>query len=346
MKNKLRTFFITALALGIPAFLSAAPGGDAKPDSAATPAPDRCGMGARGDWQGPMQHGRGGMSDMQGWRGMRQGMGMPYMGMKGMKNGYWEGADCPVPDAFKTRMEDLRTQIGTLRQQWIDAVAARGDKSIEDLKAGFNTEHADQIAKLMQDGQRLREDLEAVRDGLDLPFIPGAGRKWTGAPQEHAMWAGRPFGYFGMGADEDMAPGKLRGTIDAEMATALNDMKGQITPEALEQLRKDEFSKHREDLATAMKQFRGKGMMSPPAPGMTPELARMRKAMCDLDKLSVRDRREFRQGIRKAMQIEDPVKREAAMDKLVSNLLEEVKSDGPDDSTDAQDESGEAQDGR
>ncbi|MFA5257896.1 MAG: hypothetical protein WC360_07090 [Opitutales bacterium] len=316
MKNTVRTFLIAAFAFGIPAFLFAAPRGDANPDQApvpgtpsmvdqgAMPGPGICPQGMKGAGQHSMKPGKGNDGAMGGMRGMQ---------MRGMRPGEGRGEGCIIPDAFKTRMNDLRAQTDAISQQWAEAVAARGTKSIEDLKAEFVKTNADALAKLKADNQRLNEDLKAIREGLDLPR---AGR----------MWAGNHPGRPEMGMEDGMAPDALRDTINTEIAAALNAQKGQITPATLEQIRKDVFAKHSEEFSKAMRQFRGNAMMPPP-PQMTPELARMREAMCDLRKLSIRDRRQFRAGIRQAMQIEDPTAREAAIDKLVSELHENTESD-------------------
>jgi|GEM_PF-3920884 len=339
MKQTFRTILAGAAVLVIPAFAFAAPQDETPnaqagaktnyvmPDLSVPQCPLPMGMRGMGQGMGPgnqdcpMMPGMGPMNGL----GMGQGQGLGMGRMNGRGMGPMNGSGMQrfgkgpcIPEPFLSRMEAQHVEGMALRQAWVEAVAARGDKPVEEVKAAFLKANAAKIAKLEAEAQHLREDMEAIRKGLDLPFKKGMGRM-NADP---------------MGADpeDDFAPQELRTQIATEMAQKLNKVKGVITPEILEQIRKDVFAKHSEEFGDAfrygiMQKFGRMDGMMPPPPHMMPELARMRKAMGDTRNVSVRDRKEFRKCIRNAMRIENAAEREAAIDALLSELHDKAGSD-------------------
>lgn len=323
MKNIVRNILIGAVTISLSASgVYAQQNGECMAgQNDAMPPPPMCDMqgphgqqAGFGQGQGPMMQCGPQMNhspNMQGQRPMMQGpKGGPNMRGPHM------------PEVFEERMEQLRLESAKIRNAWVQAVAERGNKSIEDTKKDFEKANAAQIEKLKADSLRLKEDMDAIREGLNMPFVPGANRMSMNMEN--------------CGPDADIegefAPEDLRIKIATEMAAELNSIKGDITPEALEAIRKKVFADNSEALRCAA---RDAGMMRygahlPPPPQMMPELARMRTAMDDARKLSFSDRRDIRSAIRDAMKIEDREEREAAIEVILNDLHDKAgQADAP-----------------
>ncbi len=218
-----------------------------------------------------------------------------------------------LPEPFDQRVQQIHMDAMKIRKAWIQAVAERGDKSIEKAREAFEKNLKADIEKLKADGERLKEDLAALRQGPDLGFPIGPFRMRFGQNDEGENAAG--FGPGPVFGKDD-----LRDSINAEIAQELNKIKGSIDAESLEKVRREVLARHGDQLRDTLRErlsCLGEGM---PPPHMNPDLARMRQAMDDMRNMPVRDRRDFVSQIREAMKIDDRAEREAAIEKIMKDM--------------------------
>ncbi len=251
-------------------------------------------------------------------RGMHCGPGgsggacdMPQRHMGGDRPGPGMQGFCgpEMPEALRTQLEQLRKDCETLRGSWENAVLTRGQTSIDDVRASFEKDNAAAIASLEKLRLHLEEDMRALRECPVVAF----GKD------------GREGGFCMPGPGPDLGPrepdGSIRATIDAEVAQALNSIKGQIDVEAYVRIRNEVLEKHRDEIREAIRaripaNGFGAGM---PIPDMGPQLARMREAMCQIREAPLADRAELRRQLREAMKIQDAAKRSAEIDRILGD---------------------------
>ena len=271
------------------------------PDAAPMPGMQCPAGGPRMDGSGTMGHGP---------------MGPAGMAACGQNGDCQHGMQCmnpprdSVPEALKARMESVRAECREVRELWAKAVAARGEKAIEDLRKDFARDNAAAIAKMKADAKSLADDLRACREG----FEPG-----NGPDMDDAMPGACPM--------PDVPPpfgkGKLRGQIENEVVTRINALKEPLTVETYSTIVSEVMAAHRRDFVDAFRNGPGHEMGP-----MAPDLARMREAMSKMRDASWMDKRQFRSELRAAMKIEDARQREEAVRKVLDKYAEE-----PDEAT-------------
>jgi uncharacterized protein YjiS (DUF1127 family) len=213
-----------------------------------------------------------------------------------------------LPEELKARMESVRTECREIRELWAKAVAARGEKSIEDLRKDFARDNAAAIAKMKADAKALKEDLRACREGFGPKNAPDMHMEMPGMTDMPGM-PDMPM-HFGNG--------QLRSEIENDVVTRINALKEPLTVDAYSRIVREVMAEHRGDFAEAFRNGPAYGMGP-----MAPDLAHMREAMCKMRDASWMEKRQFRNELRKAMKIEDVHQREEAVRKVLEKYSQE-----------------------
>jgi hypothetical protein len=272
----------------------------------------QCGQDMGQSWQ---QQQPGMCKDGPGGQGPKGHM----MGPDGRMGG-GHGPDIAIPDELKARMDTLRVSRDLLRDLWVKAVLARGDKPVSQVRDEFQKTNAALIDDIRKRGEAIREDMRALREGY-------AGAR--GGNREERAGGTDAFpgkGPEGMMSGHDPAfgfDGSIKAEIDADMVARLKALKEPLTAESFAKLQKEAFEAHRGEVEAAIDKARSARFEDGPEgmpPMMAPGLARMRDAMGHMRGASMEERRELRAQLREAMKLQDPVKREAAIRKILDDI--------------------------
>ena len=223
-----------------------------------------------------------------------------------------------LPKELRDRIDNCRSDREALRDLWVKAVLARGDKSVSSVREEFAKANASLISKIEKEETSIREDIAAIHEGA----APAMGCSPLASRLGKAAHGGMPMGF---ASDRELVR-----RIDSEIVSSITALKEPLTVEKYEEIRNaaiakniKDFDRRFGDMPMHRPDMMGGMHMMPP---MDPHLARMRDEMGAMRCENPMLRHDLRLQLREAMKIKDPVEREAAIKKVLDNM-----NDGPEE---------------